>query len=471
MSADQETLVEDLSRAGGSSGAGGAHRRLSLRVNSSWMLAGNAFYAGCQWVMLMVLAKLGTPAMVGQFVLALAVTTPVMAFFMFQLRTVQATDARRDYTFGDYLALRLATSGLAILTVCGICLAFGYVSATGLVILAAVISAAVDSVSDIVYGLLQQHERLDRMAQSLILKGLLSLTLLSAAIFVTGQVVFGVLGIAVSRLLILSLWDLRNARFVLGEEAVRGRDRLRPHWDGGKLFGLARLSFPLGLVMMLIVLSSSIPRYFVEHTLGEHSLGIFGALAYLGMVGTTAVGAFGESATPRLAQYYSSGERGAFAWLLLRLAGIGAVLGVAGVTVAWLAGPMVLGLLYRPEYAEHASLLVWMMLAAGITYVASFTGYAVTAARYFRIQMPLFAAVALVTTAACYWLVPAYGMFGAAMAMCATAVAQLVGRCLILWHALGSKPASGAEPLAATGRRYTTLMNDIELESEPSLEA
>jgi hypothetical protein len=43
--------------------------RLSLRLNFSWTMVGNFVYAGCQWGMLMVLAKLGTPEIVGTFAL------------------------------------------------------------------------------------------------------------------------------------------------------------------------------------------------------------------------------------------------------------------------------------------------------------------------------------------------------------------------------------------------------------------
>src|ERR1043165_9211480 len=78
----------------------------SLRANFLWSLTGTIIYAGCQWGMLVALAKLGDAEMVGQFALALAVTAPVLMFTNLQLRSVQATDARKDYAFGDYLALR-----------------------------------------------------------------------------------------------------------------------------------------------------------------------------------------------------------------------------------------------------------------------------------------------------------------------------------------------------------------------------
>ena len=88
-------------------------RALSLKANFSWTLAGNVAYAASQWAMLVVLAKLGTAEKVGQFVLGLAVTAPVMLFSSLKLRSVQATDARGDFHFGDYFALRLLCTALA----------------------------------------------------------------------------------------------------------------------------------------------------------------------------------------------------------------------------------------------------------------------------------------------------------------------------------------------------------------------
>ena len=417
---------------------------LSVRQNASWMFAGNAVYAACQWAMLMVLAKLGTAAMVGQFVLALAVTTPVMAFFMLQLRSVQATDAQGDYRFGDYLGLRLITAVMAMVTVAAICLASGYDQATTLIILAAAASAAVDSISDVVYGLLQQRERMDRIALSMIVRGAVALAALAAATLTTRNVFYGILAIAATRALMLVLYDMPSAAIIIhrGASAAhtrgRGYERLLPRCELRKTLALTKLSLPLGVVMMLIGLSASIPRYFVEHYWGSRCLGIFGALGYLGLVGSTAVAAIGQSATPRLAQCYAARQRKAFNLLLFQLTGVGATLGLLGVVVAIVAGERILALAYGAEYAAHNAILVWLMLAAGLGYVAAFAGYGVTAARYFKAQIPLFAAVVAATAAACWWLVPRYGMLGAALSLLIAALTQLVGAGLILAHAVRS---------------------------------
>jgi len=419
----------------------------TLRSNFWWMLSGNALYALCQWGLLAILARLGTPAIVGQYVLAVAVTTPITVLFMLHLRAVQATDTRRDYEFGHYLALRLCAMAVALVVVVVICLASGYRGDTFLVIAAVAVSAVCDSLSDIVYGLLQQRERLDRIGQSMMLRGISSVILLSAMIASTGRVFYAILAVACGRLIVLALFDLRNARRELGRSAIRPGKALlisvKPRWEPRRILRLARIALPLGLVMMLIVLSTNIPRYFVGSYLDQSALGIFGAIGYLSVAGTMAVGALGDSVTPRLARDYASGRRRDFGLYVLRLAGLGVGLGVAGVLVALVAGRPLLGLLYGPAYAERTDILILTMVAAGVGYVASFSGYAVTAARYFRAQLPLFAAVALVTAIGCWWLVPMWGLRGAAIALALSALTQLVGSALILFYAL--RAISGQE--------------------------
>src|SRR3982750_880645 len=67
-----------------------ARAPVSLRRNFVETLFGNLVYAGCQWGVLVALAKLGNPQVVGVYALALAITSPVMLLSNLQLREVQA---------------------------------------------------------------------------------------------------------------------------------------------------------------------------------------------------------------------------------------------------------------------------------------------------------------------------------------------------------------------------------------------
>jgi O-antigen/teichoic acid export membrane protein len=417
---------------------------MTLRQNFAWTLAGNIVYAGCQWGMLVALAKLGSPMMVGQFALGLAVTAPVIMFASLQLRVVQATDASREYLFGDYLGLRLFCLGLALAVICGILALSHRPVETTLVILIIGVAKLLESVSDVFYGLLQQRERMDRIGISLIIKGIVSLAALCIGIKLTGSIIWGSVSLAAVWALVLICYDIPSGALMLKARSIeiiprdlfRGRKALLPRFEPKTMLKLAWLSLPLGVVLMLISLNTNIPRYFIEHFAGIRELGIFAAMAYLMIAGTTIVGALGQSATPRLARHYADGDIKAYRTLLMKLVCMGAAIGLVGLTVAATAGHWILTAIYKPEYASRADVFLLTAVASAICCVHALLGYGITAARYFKIQAPLLALVSTATAAACLVLIPRHGLRGAAMALIIGATIQAMGNGAATIHAL-----------------------------------
>lgn len=420
---------------------------LTLRGNFAWTALGNVVYSLCSWLMLSVIAKMGSPAMVGQFSLGLAVAQPVMVFSQLSLNQVQATDARREYRFGDYLGLRMITNLLAMAALVGLALTDGYSREAGAVVVLAGIGLAFDGIGDTVFGLLRRHERMDRIAISMAAEGVLSLLLLTAGLHFLHSIVWAAAGSALASALVALAYDIPNAVILLrqsdeGEKSLLSRFRLpKPHGDLRVLGRLVRVALPLGVIMVLLSVNGNISRYFVAHSLGLGALGIFSALVSFVTVGRLVTTALGLSASPRLARYYAEGDRQAFVGLQRRLLLMGAVVGVAAPVVAAVAGRRLLTFFYTPEYAAHLDVFVLYLAAGGLSYVDGSIGWAITAARYFKAQAVSLAVLTLIITGASAWLVPAYGLQGAAWAALIVSAAQLVSNSLILRHALRALPA------------------------------
>jgi O-antigen/teichoic acid export membrane protein len=420
-------------------------RPLTLRKNFSWTFIGNVVYAVCQWGMLVVLAKLGSPEMVGQFTLGLAVTAPIIMFTNLQLRAVQATDAKQQFLFSDYLGLRLISTGLALVIITIICYSGTYQMETSLVIFLIGVAKAFESISDVFHGLIQQHERMDRIAISLMIKGPLSLLLLGIGVYLSGRVLWGVLGLLFAWVVVLFGYDIQQGVLILNANTDipdrkialnQESGSLRPHWHLKKHSRLFWLSLPMGFVMMLFSLNSNLPRYFIEQYLGERELGIFAAIAYLMMIGNIVVNALGQSAMPRLGKYYAAGEKIAFRKLMFKLVGIGLLLGGTLVLTAVIRGKEILMILYQPEYAQYTDLFVWLMVAAAISYISCFLGDAMTAARCFRIQVPLLILVTSTSAIASIWFIPSIGLQGAAIALIMGGSVQVVMSLGVIFYAL-----------------------------------
>jgi O-antigen/teichoic acid export membrane protein len=430
---DSPAPIRDLDASGETVLAGPA-RPVSLRVSFYWMLAGHVVGAGCKWLELSLLAKLGTRHMVGQFAYALALTAPVVMLTNLQLRAVQATDARGQFPFRTYLGVRLAGNALALAVIGGLAalaVRDGTPGALGIV-LAMGVAKVIEAAGDVFHGLLQRHERLDVIARSLIAKGVLSVAAMIVALRVTGSVLWAVAGLAVAHAAVLAAYDVPQSR-ALWARRVGGWGRL---FELGPMLRLIRVALPLGVVMMLASLGSNVPRYFVEHRLGVGELGVFSAVSYIMVAGLAVIGALGHAAIPRLSRHYAAGDRSAFLRVMLLLVALALALGAGGVAVAVVGGRRVLSLLYRSDYAYAQPVLVWTMIGATAAYLGTAFDYCLTAARSLPAQAPLWAAMLAATAAGCALLVPRYALVGAAMAVALGYAVQCIGAGWLLSRAL-----------------------------------
>jgi O-antigen/teichoic acid export membrane protein len=394
----------------------------SLRSNFAWTFAGNAVYAAGQWALLSIVAKLGGGEMLGQYALAIAITAPVGMLSHLNLRAVIATDVTGKHPFGDYLAVRLGATAVGLATIAVLALAVSRDATVRLVILTMGVALSAENISDAFYGALQRRERMDRIARSMMLRAALSVPALAGVLWMTGSIVAATAALAAARIAALLLYDVRG-----GESTVRN--------TRANQLAVVRTALPLGLVLMLVTLNSNLPRYAIERDFGTRELGAFAAAASFLTGGNTVVNALGQSATPRLARYFASGDHRGFQRLTLQLIVISAALGAAGIAGALALGGWLLRIAYRAEFGQYTGLLIGVMAASIPIYIASSLGYAITSVRAFDAQLPLFGVVVAVCAAASWLLVPRLELMGAPVALAFAACVQAAGELLILARA------------------------------------
>jgi O-antigen/teichoic acid export membrane protein len=410
----------------------------SLRRNAGWIIGGNSVYAATQWMQVAVVARFGTSTEVGQYALAMGICAPVFMLFNLQLRQIQATDQVRRHTFGEYLALRLATSAGAILVIAVIILFSEGLRRLAMLTALISIFKGIESISDVYQGLLQQSEQMDRIAHSSMLRGCLVMVAFAAIYISTHSLVWAATGVCVAQLLSLYFYDMRA-----GYSALSGLLRFRlwrvspalfnPQWEAPKLRELAFRALPLGITMMLLSLYANLPRFVLERYVGAAGVGIFAAMTYLSGIGSMLVTAVGIGVCPRLAQYARS-DRRSFRLLLIRMTVLAGMVGLLGIGGSALFGEGLLRTLYGAQYADQKQILVWCMIAAAVGYLTSVLGTAATALNRFREQPLAMAIATAVLLGTSVYLVPRYQIEGAAMATVAASFACLCGYVVILFR-------------------------------------
>jgi O-antigen/teichoic acid export membrane protein len=393
---------------------------ISLRAGFTWSLFGWTGYAACQWLMLSVMAKLGSPEVVGQFAYALAICAPFFMLTNLQLRGVQTTDARSDYRFSDYLTLRFLGSAAAVLVVAAAAPFLGLSrTALGVLLLTAAFKS-LESLSDVIAGLMQKFEALDSVALSLLLRGSIGIGTFALCFALCRSLPIALLFWIGSVAAVMARYDLRVAR-----RLARFEGGMALRFDWRRLGALALTSLPLGLVGAIASLGASFPRYTIRHALSIAELGIFASIAYPVTATTVVANSLGQSVLARLSRLFAESRIEEFKQLVFKLVASGAGLGFAAVLIVSAVGSRMLSVLYTPEYARQGRLFQLLALTAGLNSIGCFLYCALSAARQFKVQLPI-SLVSLLTALVCSaLLIPRWRLIGAALAMLSAAAISI----------------------------------------------
>jgi O-antigen/teichoic acid export membrane protein len=213
------------------------------------------------------------------------------------------------------------------------------------------------------------------------------------------------------------------------------------------MWQLTKRSAPLAYSAGIYTLNPNIVIFFARPALGKALFAIFFRLQQLTTPGSMVMNAFGLAITPRLARYYAEGRRRRFRVLLLQSIAGTVAMGALGIAIVLAVGKWLLPFLFRlPEYADYVDILVWLLVAATISYAVGLLGYASTATRTFnRFAIP-YTGITLVALAASALFIPRWGMAGAALSYMAIHLAAAAAFLWILALAK-SQPAAGGEEL------------------------
>lgn len=391
-------------------------------------LFGNITYAGAQFVIVVLLNKFGSPEIVGQYSLGLAVTAPVFMLSYLHLRSVLIIDTSGNYAFGDFFGLRLVTTAVAFAVTTGFCIVSGFDWKTLLVIFFISLYRIIESVSDILLGIIQKQERLDQISVSRVAKGMFSILAFALAFIPTQSLVLSLFIMTIGWLAITIGYDARKAKVFTS---------LTPIFNKSRLKQLLIVSSPLGIVLALMSLNTNIPQYAIAYFKGEYDLGVYASLSYMIVACNVVVTALGEAITPRLARWHAGKKHKEFIRLLSKMVAMGMGISAFACLIGWLFGKQILTLLYSSNIAQEIELFRWLLVSTFLVFVSSFFWYAITATGKFKAQIPLFLCTVITNALACLLLVPAYGVLGAAMGTILALFVQMIGSVVVLSHVIG----------------------------------
>lgn len=451
-----------------------AQRPRSLRKNMVYAVGGNALFNLCRFGVVVILAKFATVELQGQYNYAIALTSPIILFFTFNLRGAYVSDALGQFTFGTYRAFRTLGMVLAALgagVVIAWDLAGGSLNPFGggqapvasptwtyaAILICVAVSKIIGTATDLVWGIYQRRERLEQLAASMSLQGVGMLLpfaivvpvywwLIRAGRMEAERISEGVAWAVAAG---AGLWIVSYVLYDLPH--TRNRAECDPAWSWDAVWRLFLNTFPLGVILVLLNLCEAIPRYVIKQRPdGETALGYFGALSYITMAANLLLIQMCGAASNRLATYYHHGNRAAFRRLAGKLALATIGLGLATFGGTWLLGRWFLSVIYTPDYAAYFPEFLILVAGQCVSLMASTLGIVTSQMRRFWVQVPTHVAILIATWVASYTLIPADAgnpVRGAAWTVVIRSVTHVALYVLILLAGIRAGPT--AAPLAA----------------------
>lgn len=325
-----------------------AIRNSKLGKNLSWTFFGNTGYAACQWIILVVLARLGDSTLVGQYSLGQALVLPITMCSNMQLRSVQAIDAKGAEPFSTYLSLRILTNIVAAFCIVGAAMIATRARNEIIITLLIGISRLIESMSDVYYGYFQAHEQMDKISKSLLTRGLLALAAITFGLAFAHSLSVGLIGVNCAWIAVFFLFDRRST-------SLTKRQR-RFEWDVRRIKQLAKKALPLAVGAFLLYFGASIPRFFLFKFSGLAQVGVFSVLASIQTVGMVFVVAIGQAVTPAMSHAYLEGQKNRFGKIVLLGVGLSQFFGLCLTAFAAIWGDKLMSHALGKEYSGNVML-------------------------------------------------------------------------------------------------------------------
>lgn len=367
---------------------------------------GRLAQAGAQAGLLVVVARLGSAQMVGDLALAMALCSPIMVIAGLQLRVVYVTDLERRFGWCSHVQLRRWASGLGV----GLAtlIAAGGMPVSAAAVFAVAASKAGELRSDLHHAAFQRRGAMRMYARSVAARSALGLVAAGSLLWATADLALGLLALAAVS------WVVAIAHDAPLTARLRG-----PRQGPGTATQLLWVAAPLGLVTFVDSLAQHAVRLQVDAMLGTVALGHYAVMSYAVVAGGAVVFSLGTPLLPRLAEHHVAGRRRRFVATVLRLVGVSATLGVAGVAFALAFGRPFLRVVFGAAFESEAAVFPWVMAAGALHFVLGALMHAVNAAQQRRAQPWIYLTALGVTVLLGWQWIPGHGLRGAAWASAA----------------------------------------------------
>ncbi len=328
-------------------------KKLSVSQNAFYNMIGALVFCFCQWITSGVLVYRLSPDEIaannaGLLQLAITTTNIFFAISCYNMRTYQISDTKNEYSYGDYIGVRIVTAVVAVV-LCVI-----YVIAWGFSIKAIVCTTLYmffklnETFSDVLHGIDQKNYRMDYICISHCIRGISSVIVFTLAILMFDDILIAVAAMALVCVLEVFVYDVK---------VTRQFGSIKPIFNKKIIIRLLIICMPAVISSAAFTAITSIPRQTLVAMRSEEALGYYGTVATpLLVVQILATSIFNPMLT-ELSEFYSQGKISSFIKRIVQNLGLLLCISAAACIGVVFLGDFAIGLVFGEKLVPYTYLM------------------------------------------------------------------------------------------------------------------
>jgi O-antigen/teichoic acid export membrane protein len=412
-------ISRSLTMTGGPEKRAGQMSWQRFGTNSSLLAIATIALAFLQWAILIFIARVDGPSLLGEYSLAQAYAGSAFFFGSLSLRSQYLVLEPSRSLFSDFLFLRLFFP--AVVFGCLLTFIYFYHTSPSFFLIAAAIFAMkyVEGLFDLASGKMQREGDFTGVATTNITRCLISIFAFGTIYLATANLPLALFFLSLFWIVFLLIHRDRlsiNVQLseVLTADNFKGR------------IGLALSLFPFSVSLIVNALALNAPRFILDGVLGPKELGFFTAVSHFLGIGALAVGSIAQTALPSLADAIAKHSIRKFWQRLLWPAALVQCACIVGVIIAIAMGPELLDLFYGREFESQGHTLVVATIVAGPIYCSFIFVNGCYAAQMRRGLVAIQCLSLLVVISATWIFVVRFGVDGAFLGLVMFAITQII---------------------------------------------
>lgn len=234
-----------------------------------WNMIGSCGSAFLSMILLLAVNRISGTESGGIFSLAYAVAQMMLSIGTFEVRSYQASDLKKNFSFDEYFTFRILT-----------CLCMGIVSAlyaflygNGMIefltIMLLCLYKLVEALADVFQGFFQQNDRIDLTGKAIAIRSFAGGFIFIIVLLLSGNMIVALISMFVSAMLFLAIVEIKW---------IKGWNKFKISLPKAKFKVLAKEAFPLFLGSFFTLYIVNEPKYAMKNQLSLNLQNIFGIL-------------------------------------------------------------------------------------------------------------------------------------------------------------------------------------------------